>query len=267
MEKVSLTILNKENQVKLERKGEENVYLTYFDEYVLGDRILLELDKVPAFVWIQLDEALSPSLLYIKEKKWSYTVPMEEELRKSFAPIAFQGNKHYLTVRYAASSEISAYRNVAFNSHDQNHVGGAYPHASANVETRNESTFFAKNAIDGIIANESHGSYPFQSWGINQRADALLCVEFGRKVAVDRVAFVLRGDYPHDSHWVSMSLEFSDGSKETFATTDSLTKQYFSIQPRQTEWVKLSHLIKAEDESPFPALTQIEIYGSDNLSK
>ncbi|HIZ48529.1 MAG TPA: glycoside hydrolase family 88 protein [Candidatus Gemmiger excrementavium] len=28
-------------------------------------------------------------------------------------------------------------------------------------------------------------------------------------------------------------------------------------------WLKLSHLIKADDPSPFPALTQIEVYGTD----
>jgi len=29
------------------------------------------------------------------------------------------------------------------------------------------------------------------------------------------------------------------------------------------EWLTLGQLIKNEDESPFPALTQIEVYGKD----
>lgn len=35
-----------------------------------------------------------------------------------------------------------------------------------------------------------------------------------------------------------------------------------SCQPHKN-WLKLSHLIKADDPSPFPALTQIEVYGTD----
>lgn len=66
-----------------------------------------------------------------------------------------------------------------------------FPHASANVETRGELAFFAKNAIDGKSANRSHGSYPFQSWGINQQADAALTVAFGRRISIDRLNFIV----------------------------------------------------------------------------
>lgn len=29
--------------------------------------------------------------------------------------------------------------------------------------------FAARNAIDGVTANRSHGSWPYESWGINKR--------------------------------------------------------------------------------------------------
>ena len=38
--------------------------------------------------------------------------------------------------------------------------------------------------------------------------------------------------------------------------------QYFAIAPRTVQWLTFDNLIKAEDESPFPALTQIEVYGN-----
>ena len=49
--------------------------------------------------------------------------------------------------------------------------------ASANVETRGESVFAARNAIDGVKANRSHGAWPFESWGINRQDDAQLTLE------------------------------------------------------------------------------------------
>jgi len=93
----------------------------------------------------------------------------------------------------AKDYEIKQYRNLAFNPHDQKETSGAYPYAVANVETRNDSMFFAKNVINGICANLSHGSYPYQSWGINQQADAEITIDFGRLVEVDRVGVIASG--------------------------------------------------------------------------
>lgn len=45
--------------------------------------------------------------------------------------------------------------------------------------------------------------------------------------------------------------------------TKSEGPQKFSITRAGIYWLKLSHLIKADDPSPFPALTQTEVYGTD----
>ncbi len=37
----------------------------------------------------------------------------------------------------------------------------------------------------------------------------------------------------------------------------------FAITKKGITWVRLSDLIKADDPSPFPALTQIEVYGKE----
>jgi hypothetical protein len=39
----------------------------------------------------------------------------------------------------------------------------------------------------------------------------------------------------------------------------------FEIRKKGIEWIKLGNLIKADDPSPFPALTQIEVYGTESL--
>jgi hypothetical protein len=39
----------------------------------------------------------------------------------------------------------------------------------------------------------------------------------------------------------------------------------FSIKKKSVEWLTLGDLIKADDPSPFPALTQIEVYGTPSI--
>lgn len=36
-----------------------------------------------------------------------------------------------------------------------------------------------------------------------------------------------------------------------------------TLEPRKIEWLVLKELKKAPDQSPFPALTQIEVWGTD----
>ena len=36
-----------------------------------------------------------------------------------------------------------------------------------------------------------------------------------------------------------------------------------NVEKKKISWIQLKELIKSEDPSPFPALTQIEVYGTD----
>ena len=74
------------------------------------------------------------------------------------------------------------------------------PHATANVETRNESGFAARNVIDGEHIACGHGEWPFGSWGIGARTDARLTLDFGREVEIDALTLYLRADFPHDAY-------------------------------------------------------------------
>ncbi|AWP27386.1 hypothetical protein ACXFAU_16195 [Paenibacillus glucanolyticus] len=247
----------------MEREEEGFTYLACQQlEYAAGDKYRITLEHPNRYLVVQMDEALYPSLVYVKGNVWEYELPLS--YKQAYPEKAFVGVKHYVTARYATDSEISQYRNLALNAHDQKHDSSAFPHAHANVETRNDPTFFARNAIDGIYANSSHGSYPYQSWGINQQADAELTLDFGRTVELDRLGLVLRGDFPHDSWWREVTVVFSDGSEERLHPVKSRSIQYFDIHPRRVEWLVLKRLIRG-DEALYPALTQIEALGRNAL--
>ncbi|OTO77324.1 MULTISPECIES: hypothetical protein [unclassified Enterococcus] len=261
---LKLSLYDAESQLVESRQHASETYLAYKTrEYSLGEKIVLEVKEAPLYVWVQVDEALSPSLIYLKEKRWEFPIVTDDELRRAYSPKLFSGERHYIRAWLPVDYEVKNYRNLALNAHDQKQDSGAFPHAHANVETRNDSTFFARNAIDGMIANESHGSFPYQSWGINQQADAEITIDFGREVHTDKVAFVLRGDYPHDSYWTQVTLVFSDGAEIIFNPTDALDRQFFTFSEKRTTTVTLKNLMKHEDEALFPALTEFEVYGID----
>lgn len=276
--KLKIEILDQAGNVKLGKndyeesflemiaKGDEYVHLATQDlMFMEGDVIRVKVDKPKSFLVVKLDETLDSTLIYLKEKEWHYRIPLSVGDLPSNSDLAFRGKAQYMNVRMAKDDEISHYRNLAFNPHDQKEVSGAYPHAYANVETRINSTFFAKNAINGIYANHSHGSYPYQSWGINQQLDAELTIDFGRNVKIDGVGLVLRADFPHDSYWKEVTLKFSNNSNEVLNTTKSANLQVFKFKPKIIDKVILTHLKKADDDSPFPALTEFEVYGNDIL--
>ena len=60
-------------------------------------------------------------------------------------------------------------------------------------------------------------------------------------------------------------MEFSDRSREVFHLEKTGETQHFPMEPRKIEWLVLKELKKAQDQSPFPALTQIEVWGTDEV--
>lgn len=259
---LTLKLIDSAGAIVGERSHEEETYLAYKTrEYAAGEKIILESSETECFVWVQVDEALPASLIYLTTNQWEFPIITDAELRRAYSPKLFAGERHYIRAFLPKAYEVENYRNLALNAHDQKNDSGAYPHAFANVETRNDSTFFARNAIDGMIANESHGSFPYQSWGINQQADAQITIDFGREIVTDKIVLVLRGDYPHDSYWEAVTLEFSDGEQLELKTTNALDRQYFSFELKRTSTVTLKKLMKHQDDSPFPALTELEVYG------
>ena len=249
---------------KAENEGDKQVILAWDGEYRKGDIIEFSGITPHKFYKVKVDAAIEEALVLIDTENVIYTVPFYEK-KTSYNPLAFYGNRHYISIREAASYEISAYKNLALNPFDQHDVEGIYPHASANVETRGEAVFAARNAIDGVIATRSHGEWPYESWGINRQDDAELKIDFGREVDIDEIRLYTRADFPHDNYWVQGKLTFSDGSEMVINMEKHIDEPHIfkGIDKRKVIWLKLSELIKSDDESPFPALTQIEVYGNE----
>lgn len=262
MTELTLSVNNVAGEVLASVSGQNEVWLTYGPQYQPGDRLCLRCGEADAFLIVQLDDAMSPAFVYCKEGKLSYPVPFGED-RRVFSERAFAGEKHYLHARMARREEIAARKNLALNPWAAHQFDGAFPFASANVETRGEAVFAARNAIDGYKANDSHGGWPYTSWGINRDPKAALRVDFGRLVELDEAVVYLRADFPHDAWWEEGTLHFSDGSQVTVKLEKTAAGQSFSFPPRKVEWVVLDSLIKADDPSPFPALTQLELWGSE----
>jgi hypothetical protein len=242
--------------------GDETI-LVYDEEYRVGDAVLLSGALANRFVVLQFDDALATTLTYFTADEFRFPVPFAEN-RVCYSPRAFTGKAHLLFARYATPAEISQYRNLSLNTHDMHGVAASYPHASANVETRGESVFAARNAIDGIKASSYHGEWPYTSWGINRDPQACLTVEFGRPVRIDRAVLYLRTDFPHDAWWKSATLRVSDGSSIVVPLEKRAGPQGIDFPGRVAEWIRLDTLIKADDPSPFPALTQLEIWGTES---
>ena len=261
MAEFSITILDEAGHVRGTDRAEGFASLVFTGEYKKGDRIVVTASQPGCYAWLQMDEVLGASLVYLTGDV-TYTVPFDEK-RLNLSPKAFTGDSHYLYIRQAQPEQIQGYRNVALNVCDQHNVENLYPHAYANVETRGEAVFFACNAIDGICENRNHGIWPYQSWGINRQADAELTVDFGRAVEVDRIILFIRADFPHDSWWTSATLRFSDGTQIVWPLEKNRFDQVLRFPQKRIRWVKLGDLIKADDPSPFPALTQLEVYGTE----
>lgn len=240
-----------------------SAYLVFQHGYKRGDYYQVEVDKAPAYLVVQLDSALSPALIYITEKTWRYSIPFNDQREWPYPDGAFTEHRHYASVRFATADEIHARRNLAVNSHDLRGADNAFPHASANAETRGEYVFFARNAIDGYVANESHGNFPFQSWGIDQREDAELTVDFGRPVRIDTLILTLRADYPHDTYWTAGTAVFSDGSQLPLKMAKTAAPQSYSFEAKTVTWVRLTDLKRALGTEFFPALTELAVIGQD----
>ena len=260
---LSLKVLDKNGNTICVSSGEDFVDLVCMRAYEAGDSIVLETSRKDIYLNWQVDDALGAAFVYLKDNV-AYEIPFGEK-RVSLSPKVFSGDRHYLYAEVARQDEIEAYRNLALNPADQHRDVPCFPHATANVETRGESVFAARNAIDGVRANLSHGAWPYQSWGINRQDDAVMRVDFGRNIRTDKVVLYTRADFPHDNWWVQVTLRFSDGSSQDFALEKSVRGHVLTFPEKEIQWIELCNLIKADDPSPFPALSQIEVYGRNVL--
>ncbi|WP_037078288.1 discoidin domain-containing protein [Neorhizobium vignae] len=258
---LTLKVVDVAGEVRARATGTDETYLVYRDSYNEGDQVVVEGSE-PGYLILALDDAMTPAIVYMKGQSYALGVPFGSK-RIPYSPRAFEGRIHRLCVRKARPEEIAARRNLAFNPWDDHANATIFPHAKANVETRGEAVFAARNAIDGEKANDDHGFWPYTSWGINRDPDATLTLDFGRPVKIDEIVLYLRADFPHDAWWEKVSVTFSNAETACFSLVKTGAAQCFPVREQTVEWIRLHSLIKADDPSPFPALTQIEIWGRE----
>ncbi len=258
--RLTILIRNQSGEILAEHSGVNALTLVYPAAYKEGDEIVVRTEQTKVRVYLRIDDAINEAFCYLTEPEYVFRIPFGEK-RTSYSPRAFAGETHLLGVRMMREEERDAYRNLARNEADQHENCSCYPHACANVETRGEAVFAARNAIDGISENHSHGPWPYSSWGINRRDDAMIRIEFGRSVQIDRIVLYTRADFPHDNYWTSGTFRFSDGSSLVMPLQKTDQPQEIVFPVKNIEWLTLDELIKGDDPSPFPALTQIEVWG------
>lgn len=257
---IRMEVKNAAGEVLAQAEHDNEALLQVDRTYEDGDRVEIVSDE--KHLMVQMDATLLPGEVYLPDGRMTWRVPAGEH-RLAYCPVAFQGGRHIVTARSMTAEEIAARRNIARNPSDLRGDTDFYPHCTANVETRNESCFAARNVIDGMRHNTSHGVWPYQSWGIGAREDAWCLLDFGREVTVDEMALTLRADFPHDAYWVSGHVALSDGAEIAFDLDKTGDRQFISLGEHRVTWMRLERMQKSDDPSAFPALIEWEVFGRD----
>ena len=231
-------------------------------EWAQGDRIEIVSDPGSHLI-VRMDVTLQEGEVYLPDGKMSWPIPQGEH-RLAYAPGAFEGKRHIITARKMTGNEISAIRDLARNPADLRGETNFFPHCVANVETRNESVFAARNVIDGLQFNTSHGEWPYESWGIGARTDAWCKIDFGRDITARCMALTLRADFPHDAYWVSGHAVDSNGNEIAFDLEKTGERQWIDLGGSHMRWLRLERMVKSDDPSAFPSLRAWEVYGADS---
>ena len=256
---MELSIININGECLFSQKGDV-ISATYHGEYQPGDKIKISA-PLSDYLFIKLDKSLEQSFVFVPGSSMEFEIPFEP-LMAGYAPDAFSGDVHELYVAEATDEEIATVRNIALNSHDRRGQKRYFPHAYANLVTREAPCFFERNAIDGVKDNAGHGNYPYHSWAGGAREDLEYYIDFGTTVEVESLIFYLRADFPHDTYWKSVDVELDDGSIATanFVKTGE-GQQLVLDEPKQTKVVHLTNFKQAEYPFSWAALSQVEVYG------
>ena len=256
---IDIQVIANDGQIIARSSHETEAMLCVNRAYQPMDRIVISGRE---HLLTQMDQALMPGEVYLPQKTMTWIVPVGEH-RLAYAPGTFEAERHVIRARAMEEKEIFARRNVALNPADLRGDTDFYPHCTANVETRNEACFCARNVIDGMRLNTFHGEWPFQSWGIGAREDAWCRLDFGRDVEVDEMALTLRADFPHDAYWVAGHAVLSDGTDISFSLSKTGDRQRIPLGRHIVRWMRLERMQKSDDFSAFPALTEWEVFGKD----
>ena len=63
-------------------------------------------------------------------------------------------------------------------------------------------------------------------------------INFGREVEINSVAITIRTDFPHDTHFTSVTIEFSDGKTKTVSLRETAEPQVIELGSIKTSSIK-----------------------------
>lgn len=237
----------------------EFVDSTFDGFYREGDVFKVKSDS--EFIAASFDESQVCSIIYLPKKECSFPVPIGGS-EDAYDRASWERGTHRILLREIDEEEACQMRNIALNSIDTPDNDAVFPHAHANFVTRGETVFWARNAIDGVCDNSSHGVYPYHSWAGGAREDLVYTLDFGREVEVHEVIFYLRADFPHDTYWKSLNIIFSDGEKVPASFEMTADGQRAVLEkPKKTTTITLSDFKQASTPLSWAALSQLEVVG------
>ena len=176
---IQIKIVNKNGEILFCEKGTA-INTVYCGKYNEGDKIIISKPDTE-YIALQLDSTLQESILFSPLSTIEYQIPYGE-LLKGYAEGAFSGNEHIIKVYEPEDNIKYGSRNISLNSHDLRGQKKYFPHAFANLVTREAVCFFERNAIDGVTDNKGHGNYPYHSWAGGAREDLEYFIDFGTEV-------------------------------------------------------------------------------------
>lgn len=152
---MELRICNAQGEVLAKAADAKELSLVYAAAYQEGDTLRAIADQTGP-VALQLDDAVGSAIVHMMAGEYVFPIPFGEK-KASYSPKAFSGAYHLLQMRLPCTDELRNVRNLAQNPYDSHDNQLCFPHASANVETRGEMQFAAKNAISGNTCANGHG--------------------------------------------------------------------------------------------------------------
>ncbi|MBE5957577.1 MAG: hypothetical protein E7254_01770 [Lachnospiraceae bacterium] len=232
--------------------------------YSSGDKVTITLPQGEKYLMFSMNSMMGEQLIYCPNGTFSYTVPSATNVFPSTWTF-YQTNT--ITARLPLEKELTSRRNIAKNIYDLDSGTGSYPHATAKSAHNNLAEFQERNAIDGFTANTSHGNYPYQSWGpSNNDGYQWMQVDFGHEAYVNEVDIYIRADFPHDTHYISATLEFSNGSQKEVVLKKTKKAQKITFDTVKTSYVKIKDLVPSDSStSLWEGITEFEVYGTEKL--
>ncbi len=258
---VTITLQKADGTALRAKSDPQAVKLDYGAAYQTGDTIVVSGGG--KYFFVQVDAAVPESLVYAPGGKITFPIPNGPELKMGYDHKAFAGEAHVIKARLATAADLSAERNVALNAVDKRGQSEFFPHATANIVTRNEPDFYERNAIDGNSNNAHHGPWPYESWSGGAREDLNFKIDFGREVEIDKVRLFMRCDFPHDTYWKSLTVHFSDGSQMDVNLDMKRDPQEFPFPAKKVTWIQLDNFKQAATPLTWAGLTEIEVMGHD----